>query len=431
MERRTHSLKRAGGNTAGIEPVAATNGLRPKSLPATLFAATPLEHSGRKGPVPKRRYQEGTLREENGRFYSFFYRDRRMPDGNTRSVKERFDHGKIGEVSELSARREHDRLRHQINRERGSVPPAPRGESFADAANLYKEGIAPHLADSTVRQQQSHLRCHLIPRFGAEALMSLDVQTVQRFTTEMLGRRKARKTIINVVGTLFAILEYARKCGMRVPETTLAALMIKPDRGDSEAPYFRPEDAAKIVAAAREPYKTVFALAWCTGLRAGELLGLRVADIDFQRRLIQPCKQADDSTRQLRELKTRRSNSAVAMTQDTAALLTGYLKNHWRENPEGLLFPNRNMRPLKREYVVKFGLKPLLRKLGLPVKDVGLHAFRHGLGTALSNSKVSPKTVQQILRHADIKTTFRYYVHSDIDAQRSALETVQLVQRAD
>lgn len=101
----------------------------------------------------------------------------------------------------------------------------------------------------------------------------------------------------------------------------------------------------------------------------------------------------------------------------------------WQENPEGLLFPNRNMRPRKREYVVKFGLKPLLRKFGLPVKDVWLHAFRHGLGTALSNGKVPPKTVQQILRHSAIKTIFRYYVRSD--AQRSALETIQLVQRAD
>jgi len=42
-----------------------------------------------------------------------------MPDRNARSVKERFDHGKVGEVSELSARREHDRLRQKINREKG------------------------------------------------------------------------------------------------------------------------------------------------------------------------------------------------------------------------------------------------------------------------------------------------------------------------
>src|SRR6202034_3292207 len=107
-------------------------------------------------------------------------------------------------------------------------------------------------------------------------------------------------------------------------------------------------------------------------------------------------KQADDRTRELRDLKTKRSRSAVAMTQETAALLSGYLKNHWREKPRGLLFPNRTgARSRKREHVVKFGLKPVLRKLNLPTQDVGLHAFRHGLGTALANSKVSPKAVQE------------------------------------
>jgi integrase len=120
------------------------------------------------------------------------------------------------------------------------------------------------------------------------------------------------------------------------------------------------------------------------------------------------------------------STSVVAITPETAAMLAAYLKNHWRENPDNLLFPNRNNRPLKRANVVKFGLKPLLRKLGLPTKDVGLHAFRHGLGTALSDAKASPKTVQQILRHTDIKTTFRYYVHSDVDAQRAALAGVAI-----
>src|SRR5215470_1126057 len=87
----------------------------------TLTTATPLKR-GPKGPVPKRRFQEGTFRKENEHYYSFFYRDRKMADGSTRSVKERFDHGKVGQISELSARREHDRLRQTINRERGSVP---------------------------------------------------------------------------------------------------------------------------------------------------------------------------------------------------------------------------------------------------------------------------------------------------------------------
>lgn len=395
--------------------------LRPSPDSTTLATATPLKR-GPKGPVPKRRYQEGTFRKENGHYYSFFYCDRNMPDGTTRSVKERFDHGRAGDVSELSARREHDRLRQTINRERGSVPTAPKGETFADAANAYTESIAPHLACSTARQRQSHLRFHLLPRFGTSALMALDVRTVQRFATELLQTNN-RKTILNVLGTFFAVLAYARKCDIRVPELNFAALTIAPEKEEVETPYFKPTAAEQIIAAAKEPYKTIFALAWHTGLRAGELLALTVNDLDFDRKLILPRRQVDDSTRLLRELKTRKSKSPVAMAPALEVSLRKYL-NTWQRNASGLLFPNRVGRPRKRQYVVKFGLKPVLRKLGLPTKDVGLHAFRHGLGTALSDNGVSPKTVQAILRHTDIQTTFRYYVHSDTDAQRSALAAI-------
>lgn len=390
-----------------------------------IASATPTRSTGRRGPVPKRRYQEGTFRKENEHYYSFFYRDRITPDGATRSVKERFDHGSVEDVSELSARREHDRLRQEINRERGSVPTVPRGETFSDAAKVYMTSIAPHLSCSTVRQRQSHLHCHLLPRFSASGLMALDVRAVQQFATDLLPRCN-RKTILNVLGTLFAVLDFARKCGMRCQDITLASIKLRAQKGETERPYIRAEDAAKILAMAREPYRTIFALAWASGLRAAEILGLRTTDLDFERGVIQPRMQADDRTRELRDLKTPNSKSPIAMTPEIEAVLKGYLKNHWRDNPKKLLFTNRNGRPCKRAYVVKFGLKPLLKRLGLPTEHVGFHAFRHGIGTALADRKVSPKTVQQILRHTDIKTTFRYYVHSDMDAQREALATVSI-----
>ncbi|HUK31854.1 MAG TPA: site-specific integrase, partial [Candidatus Acidoferrum sp.] len=340
--------------------------------------------------------------------------------GTTISVKERFDLGKAVDVSELSARREHDRLRQQINRERGSVPTAPCGETFSDAAKAYVQAIAPHLSIATVRQRESHLRYHLLPRFGTSALMALDVSALQRFATDLLPGC-SRKTIINVLGTLFSILAYAQKCGMRTQDVAFSKLTIAADKGEYEPPFFKPEDVKRIVAGAKEPYKTIFALAWATGLRSGELLGLRVADIDFDKGFIQPRKQADERTRELRELKTKKSKSLVAITPETSAMLRNYLTSQWRENPGGLLFPNTVGRPRKRERIVRFGLRPLLRKFGLPTENVGLHAFRHGLGTALSNAKISPKTVQQILRHTNIQTTFRYYVHSDMESQRDAL----------
>jgi integrase len=117
------------------------------------------------------------------------------------------------------------------------------------------------------------------------------------------------------------------------------------------------------------------------------------------------------------------------MTDETIERLQDYLKNHWKDNPQGFLFPNRRGRPRKRANVVKFGLWPLLKRLGHPTHRFGLHAFRHGLGTAMADARVSPKVVQSILRHTDIKTTLRYYVHVDDDVQRDALAQIQSLQK--
>jgi integrase len=152
-------------------------------------------------------------------------------------------------------------------------------------------------------------------------------------------------------------------------------------------------------------------------------------DLDFDRRIIQPRTQADDRTRESRQLKTPKSKDTISMTDETIRMLEDYLRDHWKDNPRGLLFPNRRGRPCKRANVVRFGLWPILKRLGLPTQRFGLHAFRHGLGTALADNRTSPKIVQSILRHADIKTTFRYYVHVDADVQREALAQVQSLQK--
>jgi integrase len=377
--------------------------------------------------VPKRRYQEGLFKRENGQYYSFFYRDRTMPDGSTRSVFARIKLGKVGDISELSARREHDRLRQQINRERGSVPTAPKGETFQEVAATYMKDIAPQLSIATVRQRTSHLHAHLLPQFGSSALMALDLQTLQRFVTRLSGTI-SRKSILNVLGTITAVLAYAKKCGIRVPDIPAGSLTLAGDRDGAEAVYFKQADVQRIIQQAREPYKTIFTLAAVSGLRAGELLGLTVADVDFERRLVCPRKQADDRTRELRDLKTKKSKTPIPITPETATVLRNYLKNHWKENPQGLLFPNRLGRPWKRVNVVKFGLRPILKKLGLPTRKAGMHAFRHGLGTALANAGVSPAVVQRTLRHTDIKTTLRFYVHADDQTQREALAQIQPLQ---
>lgn len=311
-----------------------------------------------------------------------------------------------------------------------ALPTAPKGETFAQVTKTYMTDIAPQLSISTVRQRSSHLNAHLFPRFGSMALMALDIPTLQRLVTD-LSTTLSRKSILNVLGTLNAVLGYAKKCGIRVLEIPERSLAIAGDRDGTEAVYFKTADVQRIIAEAREPYRTIFVLAAVTGLRAGELLGLTVGDVDFDRLMISPRRQADDRTRILRELKTKKSRTAVPITKETATLVRSYLKLHWRANPQGLLFPNRTGRPCKRANVVKFGLHPILKKLGLPTHRAGLHAFRHGLCTALADSGASPAIVQRTLRHSDIKTTLRFYVHADADSQRTALANIQSLQFSD
>jgi integrase len=169
----------------------------------------------------------------------------------------------------------------------------------------------------------------------------------------------------------------------------------------------------------------MFAVAWVTGLRAGELLALKIADLDFARKTIHVSKAADDHTREIRQPKTKHSVALLPMPSALEAMLRNYLAKHWKANPADLLFPNhKGTHPRWRDNVVKYGLKPVLRKLGIPSREVGLHAFRHGLATELAEASVPIPVLQGQMRHADVRTTLKIYAHALPESQRDAMEKV-------
>ena len=71
----------------------------------------------------------------------------------------------------------------------------------------------------------------------------------------------------------------------------------------------------------------------------------------------------------------------------------------------------------------KSWLKPILRRLGIPDENVGLHAFRHGLETELAETE--PITVLQAqMRHADVRTTLKVNAHVIPQSQRNSTERI-------
>jgi integrase len=401
-----------------------------KSSPAQAnFAdATPRAIGRKVGPVVTRRFQEGSfqIRKATGSMFSVFYQDVQQPDGTTTTRRVRHLIGNLKSMSERAARREHGRIMHEINRKRGSVAPAIKGQSFRDTVTAWTSAVAPHLSPSTVRQRESYLRQHVLPRFGDSAPHMMDVSVMQQFATE-LRKTLSRKTTINVLSAVFVILEYAGRCGVHVAKVSFSDLELGTDTTEPQAAYFTREQATRIIEAAKEPYKTLFATAWATGLRAGEILALKTIDVDFERQTIRVERSADDNTREIRQPKTKKSTATLPLPSALAGVLRNYLKNHWRPNPIGLLFANpKGTHPRWRDNVVKYGLKPVLAALNMPSHNTGLHAFRHGLATDLANAGVPLPVLQKQMRHADVRTTLSVYAHVIQGTQRDAMEAAAI-----
>lgn len=75
---------------------------------------------------------------------------------------------------------------------------------------------------------------------------------------------------------------------------------------------------------------------------------------------------------------------------------------------------------------MEYALEPIPRKLGIPDKDCGPHAFRHGHATELAEASAPLTVLRQQLRHADVKTTLRLYAHAIPESQRVATENASL-----
>ena len=181
---------------------------------------------------------------------------------------------------------------------------------------------------------------------------------------------------------------------------------------------FTDEEVGKILSAASEPFGTILALTAVLGLRIGEVLALRVSDVDFSRKIIRVRQSIDAATRQVQAVKSNASSADVPMPSQLEGRLRKHLQTH--DGKADLLFINRRGRPYSANKLRAKVLHPLLVKLGIP--RGGFHATRHGATSALLADGATPAVVQKQLRHSDPRITLGVYAHVIGDQQRSAVE---------
>lgn len=167
-----------------------------------------------------------------------------------------------------------------------------------------------------------------------------------------------------------------------------------------------------------------------TGMRIGELSGLTIDDIDFEKRRIKIDHQLqyyDKKGYTVEKVKSKSGNRVIPMSDDVYEALKRTLKNRKQieQEFEDYVFLNRNGRPINS---IKFSisLKRIITKYNKihqndQLPNITPHSFRHMFCSNMVNANMNAKTLQYIMGHADISMTLNVYSHIDYDTVEKSM----------
>lgn len=364
--------------------------------------------------MARKRYQRGALRRE-GDLWILRWREDVLNDaGKVIRVERR---ARVGPAQDLPtkalARRVADRMIEHVNEPDYRPGMVVTMEQFAE---IYERDVTPTFKPSSAKAVRSISRIYIIPTIGKYRLDEITGRVPQLMINSMQQRGLSRKTIKNALSQLSAMLKAARGWGYVATKLDWETLFVPVQDAEKEVRCFTPEEAQRIIDAAREPWNVCFACMAYLGLRSGEALALTWANVDFENAVLR-VRQSTWYGRIL-TVKSKTSRRDLPLPEALAAMLIDYRKR-WRPNAPDLLFANRKGGPIGAQYVRRKVLHPIRERLGIP--RGAFHAFRHGHATIMFSEGANPKVVQDSMGHSDIKTTMRY-THAISNDRREAVE---------
>lgn len=361
------------------------------------------------------RYQRGSLSlrgKRNKVWVGRWREDIPQPNGSLKRIHRREI---LGTFEDYPSKRLAHRLLDTKLGELNSFTYKPaHAATFRDFSKRWMEMIVPTHKPSSQVGEKAHNNKWLVPFFGDLPLKHITPEVVQRFVSTLPAL--APKTVRNIIATFRNMMETAVVWNYI---TTNPVSRVKlPENAPAERECFTEEQIQMILRAAPEPLKTFLWMAAETGLRGGELCGLRVPDLDLNNKTISVRQSAWRG--KLQTPKTPKAIRRFALSTSLCDHLRTYLLESWQKNEQEILFPSKAGTPQDNTNVVKLQLRPLLEALKLPT--LGLHAFRHTSASIMDAMNVPLKTRTDRLGHADPLLTLRTYTHAIPEEDRKVAE---------
>lgn len=370
--------------------------------------------------TPRRRdYGTGTLRVVRGAWLASWY----ATDG--RRVQRKIGAARTEGRSDGLTKAQAEKALRQIREGE-----APRGVAHSRRVTMEEGGAELCRRLELKGRKKSHrltvasdLRNHIVPFFGDRTLDRVTPDDIERYIA-VKQRTLAIKTIRNHIVTIHSVFEAGLRKGwcqtnpvkladrpvIRTTETRIKYL----DQDELEmllaVPY--PDDAFGRI----EP--TLYLTAAMTGLRQGELLGLRWRDIDFEARrvrVVSPFVRGEFG-----DPKSEGSGRSVPLAERPAVALRELRERSMYPRDRDLVFCHPDTgKPLDRSKLVRRFKQAIVRA---DVHHVTFHELRHTFGTRMAAAGTPLRTLQHWMGHADSKTTQVYAHYQPSEGEADAVD---------
>jgi integrase len=299
----------------------------------------------------------------------------------------------------------------KLRDEARATPARPARRTLAEVGKaIIRAKEAQGRKPSTIEAYDSMLRVHIVPFFGATAVHKIDREQVQRFADELAAKGLAPKSQANALGVLHSLIEYAADEGWTSGENPVTRVK-KPARAsaDPDVHFLHAEEVEALLRAVPDDAlgrveRVMYLTAAMTGLRQGELLGLRWRDVDWTAQRIRVRRNFVRG--EFGSPKSKRSTRSVPLTRRVAAELERLSQDSPYKGDDDLVFAHPlTGKPIDRSKLLK-RFKAALRRA--EVRPVRFHDLRHTFGTRMAAAGVPMRTLQEFMGHRDFKTTLIY-----------------------
>lgn len=328
----------------------------------------------------------------------------RKPDGS-RNQKRYTIHA----ASELEA--EEKRL--QILRDIQLQTPGDVDPTLRDfMGNWLKTYVEQELAAATQEQYRTMCENHIWPTLG-----ELRLNEVTPYHVKLLKDSKADKLSNNSRRIMLAVLRKALNDALswELIDSNPCRKVSAPKKKKAKVPqYLELREVHKFLMAAKGyRYAPLFFTAIYTGMRLGELLGMKWSDIDGDKVHV---RHNLNKRFELKEVKRGMSRRTIPLSKENQDVLGVWrrrqaaeqLKADYGYNPWGLVFTSSNGKYV-RHNIVRRQQQKIVEKAG--IQRITPHGLRHTHATLLLKAGVHPKVVQERLGHSSITTTLDTYSH--------------------